>query len=279
MKLLFFLSLFVFSVRSISAQYLTNIGPYIAASRNFKEYFYDSTAVSPAQFGYLEPDITLIPSSNGVLIAGLNAWLWKVDSFMVTGIFPCLEDNKTYAVFSDSSGSSIFSIEKIHSKPVFEFIHNLGKGWFTMQGYSADEIYIWGVIDSLEAYFLWHFDGTDLSLLYEGPDPISDIGWLSIGKIAAVSPSGVLYFLEKGKEPLVVLKTDLFFDGIEVAKDGSVFLSSQMGVTRHYDLFDLKDIDPISFYIHGTLQLIHDRLYINCRENHEIVRIDIFSKK
>jgi hypothetical protein len=260
-----------------SAQENNELQQYVAEGRSFKEHYYDTTFVSLAQFALLEPGIPLIPAYRGVFAAGWSAWLWQLDSVVVTGVYPCSSNETTYALLNDRAGGHLCAIKKKGDRSERTNLHDFGKGWFTLQGYDSNAMYVWGI--QKDSCFLWSYNGAQCKKLYGGTAFVSDITRLSKKQIIAACNNGQLLLLEEGFEPFVLLKTDLELDGIEIASDGSIFLSSNLGVYRYYNLKDLTDATPVAWYIHGTLQLMHDHLYINWRERSEVVEINLFSRK
>jgi hypothetical protein len=274
MKGLFLFILYLLAAH-LTAQESQALDRYIAGKKQYKEYIYDSICMSPFQFAFVDPKLAVLPCLDGVVIPGNKSWLWRKQKQLVTGIYPSTQDKHTYAILYDSTGSNLYNIQKVAAHVQYSKIQSLGKGWFTMQGFSNKEIYIWGQEDT--TCILWKFDGIDLELMYKNSVMISDIAWLNDLQICAVTVTGDVLILESNKAPHTVLKTNAVLDGIEVASDGSVFLSTPKGVFRYYSLEDMSDLDPVAYFIHGTLQLHHDWLYINWRENNEIVGINIFS--
>jgi hypothetical protein len=274
MKRVFFF-FFCLLAELLTAQESGLLDRYIAGNKQYKEYPYDSICKSPFQFAFVDPALVVLPCLDGVIIPGNKSWLWREPEHIVTGIYPCMNDKHTYAIMYDSSGSNLYDIQKIDNQVKHSKIQTLGKGWFTMYGISNKEIYIWGKEN--KACLLWKFNGINLELMYTDSVMISDIAWLNDQQICAVTVKGEILILENNKSPHTIMKTNTVFDGIEVASDGSVFLSTPKGVFRYYSIEDLNDLDPVTYLIHGTLQLHHDWLYINWREKNELVSINIFS--
>ncbi|MBK9025240.1 MAG: hypothetical protein IPL69_15045 [Saprospiraceae bacterium] len=271
-----FLIISCFKFEILDAQDKEIYKPLLNKFTTFYTYKYPANIFPTLHKSHCDNDFIAVPLENGVCLAGWDSWILKIKDFYVTGVYLCKENKTVYSTLYNERNSGLYRLDKIVDiDTIFKetLLKDLGSGIYTLGGKSKDCMFIWGC-DSTHCT-VSIYDGINVIEIYNSEVPITDICYSQSGYALATNFNGAIYLLALNEKPVLIANTGLKLNGIEIASDGSLFLSCDKGIFRMYSLDDLEDVELIANVINGPLLLRNDRLYVDWIDQSMIFRIDL----
>jgi len=245
---------------------------YILNKRKFETYSIPTDKLSNPNFFLTPPGIVLMPLMNGIYIPHLNTWLTRVDSNLIWSACSNAINESLYMVLLNSRGTNLVKTSKADKTTSVEHLYHLGSGLFTVCSF-VNNILLYGGKDS--TYVVLTPGQHNLDTLYTRKVPVTGIAVMDENTILVSCTDGTLDLVQKGKPPFRLMDLDININGIDIARDGSIFLSTPLGIQRYYSMSDLADFDLITYYINGQISIFNSKLYVKSTQLNQFFIISL----
>lgn len=269
-----FLPIILLSGFSLLAQSSNVLSPYIVTREPYELFTYPIDSSRSHSFAVIDPGLVLKPYKNGIFTAGWNAWLWKqTEPAKIAAIYPCPTDQKMYFIRLQNRKTELFQYYNENKTPNLTKMTEWNLSLENMKGISDKAIYFWGK-DNTD-YKIWQFNGKLQREIFHSKSAIKDLTIVNESTVLVILGENELVLVKDNGESKSVMKLDMPLHSIVLAADGSFFLGSDFGTHRFYSFSDPKDMEPITYYLHGQMQIFKDYLYIDLEPYKQVLKIKL----
>lgn len=225
---------------------------------------YAAAAPAPDDFAVCSPGVVFVPVGGGLLIAGWNAWLVAPPATPIrsagcdrAGHLYWIENQELYEVSGGVATGKRTVVAKL-PRPGLRLVDAAGSG-----------LWLWGALSDTE-WGVLHFDPeTGLTPVMRTPRKIGAVA--SAGPNAIVAAlDGDLVLWQRNGAHRQLLHLDAPPDGVAVAADGGLFVSTARGVVR---VAPAGAVTPVALGMHGALRAHGGALYVLWRDRGAVARL------
>ncbi|WP_199139632.1 hypothetical protein [Pedobacter sp. ASV12] len=263
--LLVFLLGFKVKAQNIDVKELINI------NKPFEQSLFPKVSHAIHNFAVIDPGLSVVPIAGGIYIAGWKKWFLAPSAKSIVHAIDYLpNDTSVYLIAEKEGKKMLLQLNGAATNNTPVLLAYLPGGSYNIRCVNKNLMYIMGRQDKL--WKVWKYNGKELQLFFESEIAINDMATTTTAVVMAIGHTVVYYGPKVSRE---VIKLDLKIDGIAIAADGTLFVSTEKGILHYLSPEYISDADIVTSYIHGKLRVFKNTLYVLWREQNQVLELGL----
>jgi hypothetical protein len=229
-----------------------------------------ASAVAPTGFLLSPEGMALVPMSGGLVLAGWKAWYIEPHGLPILAASYDEEGSLYVTRPRDTTGLGIVVFAQNRQTSRMEPISELPTGCYQITAALDSGMWAWGA-DSSMTFRLWYLRrGNSPISVYRSREPITAAS-AARHSVVILGVGNELLLLAKGHAPIRLAHLRNGTDGLAVARDGTVFVSTRAGILAMHRAGENGSF--VARGLHGPMIYQDGNLFVLWRENRRVVRL------